>query len=248
MITKWALRRRGAVISFFIFILAGAAGLYWYVTKEPPSCFDKKQNQGEEGVDCGDPCISCASQIRDVVVLWRRFFVLKDGFVDVAALIQNPNQLLRAKEFRYAVRVFDSANVLIAVRENTITVQPGEKMLIFEPQIPIIERTPARVIVEPRSASWEQGDAEVVKVNIVRLQPLLMDEFPRLEARVRNEASYPYERLEVSAILYRGDEAVGVSRTILNGLDLNEENNLIFTWPKIIEGVSRAELLFRTLR
>ena len=246
MATQWAFRRRAMVIVFFIFIFIVLGGFYWYTTKEPQSCFDKKQNQGEEGVDCGGACIPCASQIRDIAVLWRRFFVLKEGFVDAAALVQNPNQLLRAKEFRYAGRIFDSVNVLIAGRENTVAVQPGETMLIFEPQIPIIERTPARIIIEPRSTSWEQAEAEVVNVNIVRLQLLLTDAFPRLEARVRNEAPHPYEKIEVSAILYRGDEAVGVSRTILDNLDLNEEKNLIFTWPRVIDGVTRAELLFRT--
>lgn len=245
MATKWALKRRVMVIAFFVFIFAGMAGSYWYVTKKPPSCFDKKQNQGEEGVDCGGSCLPCAEHIRDIAVLWRRFFVLKDGFVDAAVLVQNPNQLLRAREFRYAVRIFDSANVLIAVRENAVTIQPGETMLIFEPQIPIIERTPARIIIEPRGASWEKAEAEVVNVNIVRLQLLLTDEFPRLEARVRNEAPRPYDGLEVSAILYRGDEAVGVSRTTLDTLDLNAEKNLIFTWPRAIEGITRAELLFR---
>ena len=246
MATQWAFRRRAMVIVFFIFIFIVLGGFYWYTTKEPQSCFDKKQNQGEEGVDCGGACIPCASQIRDIAVLWRRFFVLKEGFVDAAALVQNPNQLLRAKEFRYAVRIFDSENVLIAVRENAVIIQPGETMLIFEPQIPIVERTPARIIIEPRGALWERADAGVVKINIVRLQLLLTDEFPRLEVRARNEAPHPYKELEISAILYRGDEAVGVSRTILDNLDLNEEKNLIFTWPRAIEGVTRAELLFRT--
>lgn len=245
MATKWALKRRAMVIAFFVFILFGTAGLYWYVTKKPPSCFDQKQNQGEEGVDCGGFCLPCAENIRDIAVLWRRFFVLKDGFVDAAALVQNPNQLLRAKEFRYAVRIFDRANVLIAVRENTVTIQPGETMLIFEPQIPIIERTPARIVIEPRGALWEKAEAEVVNINIVRLQILLTDEFPRLEARVRNEAPHPYNDVEVNAILYRGDEAVGVSRTVIDRLELNEEKNLIFTWPRTIEGITRAELLFR---
>jgi len=246
MATVWAIKRRIGVIIFFIIVFGLMAGLYFYKTYEPPSCFDREQNQDEDGIDCGGKiCIPCADKIRDMAVLWKRFFVLNDGFVDVAVLVQNPNQFISATSLTYGIKVFDKDGVIVAVRENTTTAEPGETFLIFEPEIFTEKLESTRVSVEFRGAEWIKKEAEVMQINIVRIEPLLEDEFPRLEARIQNKAENPYGKIIVSAIIYAQDEAVGVSRTIIENLGINQERDLVFTWPRKIPNVSRAELLFR---
>ena len=93
MPSTYATTRRFSVIAVLVFAVIVAIGIIWYANYTPPSCFDSKQNQDEEGVDCGGKnCIPCANKIAEPTILWSRFFVLKDGFVDGAALIENPNE------------------------------------------------------------------------------------------------------------------------------------------------------------
>ena len=49
------------------------AGIYFLFLKPAPSCFDNKQNQGEEGIDCGGPCSKvCIPQaIKTITVVNR---------------------------------------------------------------------------------------------------------------------------------------------------------------------------------
>jgi hypothetical protein len=57
---------------FYFSIFAGAIllviiALAWYFWPRP-TCFDKKQNGQEEGIDCGGPCIPCLGEIKSITV------------------------------------------------------------------------------------------------------------------------------------------------------------------------------------
>ncbi len=249
MASSWAFQRRLPIMVFAVTVLILFIGFIWYATYTPPSCFDKKQNQDETGIDCGgNSCIPCAAQIKEPVILWSRFFELRPGFVDVAALIENTNEFLQAKELTYAFKIYDNNSVLIAVKENKTYLEPGQKLLIYEPEVSVQNRTPQRAILELRGASWGKKDQNVIKINTIKADPLLETEFPRVEARIKNEFTEPYKNIEVSAVLWADDTAVGVSRTVVDSIDINQERDLVFTWPKPIMGVQRAELFFRQLQ
>ena len=155
MASSWAFKRRIYVVVFFVFVLILFIGYIWYATYTPPSCFDTKRNQDEEGVDCGGKnCIPCASKIKTPAILWTRFFSLKDGFVDAAAMIENQNEFLEAKILSYTITIYDNKNVIIAKSDNITYLEPGAKLLIFEPGIEIKNRTPQRAILEINGAEW----------------------------------------------------------------------------------------------
>jgi len=238
-----------AVLSFVGVIFILFLGFTWYSTYQAPSCFDKKQNQDEEGVDCGGKsCVPCASKIKDPNILWTRFFSLKDGYVDVAAMIENPNQFLAAKELTYAFKIYDSRNVLIATRENKTFLESGERLVLLEPEISIQNRSPQRAVVELRGAMWEKAEQNVIRIKVLKADPLLETEFPRVESRIKNESIQAYQNIEVGVVLWAGDQAVGASRTLVDHLEINQERDLIFTWPKAISGVQRVEMFFRPLK
>ena len=51
-----------------------------------PTCFDKKQNGAEVGVDCGGGCnLFCSSQITPLRVVWAKAFPEAKGFYDMGA-------------------------------------------------------------------------------------------------------------------------------------------------------------------
>ena len=251
MILSWTFKRRISVLGFFLLIIILFIGYIWYATYTPASCFDKKQNQNEEGIDCGGAnCIPCASKMKEPVILWSRFFSLKEGFIDAAALIENQNEFLEATELSYIFTIFDNKNVIIAKRENKTYLEPGAKLLILEPEISIQNRTPQRAILEfnTNNIVWDKKTQNVLKIKVEKADTLLESEFPRVEVRIKNEFTDVYKNIEADIVLWSGDRAVGVSQTLVDNLDINQDRDLVFTWPKAILGVDRAELFFRQLK
>ena len=108
-------------------------GLIYYFQPEP-TCFDKRQNQDEESVDCGGSCAPCSEKIHDLTILWSRVFSVREGSYDAAALVENQNQFLASKKLVYAFKLYDKDNILVAIRENFTFVNAGEKLIIFEPR------------------------------------------------------------------------------------------------------------------
>ncbi len=228
---SWSKRRQLGVFAIFAAIIFVVVGLMIY--------FFRADTAGEGG----------AVRPKDLVILWSRVFPVREGIVDAAAFVENPNADLRSSEFSYSIKLYDATTILVAVRDGRTFINPGERFLIFEHTIAVQNRLPSRAIVTIREVAWERSSAgPVLPVNVLRTNRLLEDTVPRLEAAVANQSNESVGRLEASAVLWsESDEALGVSRTIVDGISGNEEKSLIFTWPTPVPGVDRAEILFRRI-
>ena len=70
MAISWTLKKQLKIFSGFavLVLLIVLGGIYYF---EPsPSCFDKIQNQNEEGIDCGGVCKQCLEYPLKQSVLW----------------------------------------------------------------------------------------------------------------------------------------------------------------------------------
>ena len=231
-----------------LLLLAVLGGIYYF--RPEPTCFDSRQNQDEEGIDCGGAearCAPCSEKIHDLTILWTRFFKVRGGIVDAAALVQNGNQFLKTKKLVYAVKLYDESGILIAIRENSTFVHPGEKFLIFEPNLEVQNREPKSALVELRSVSWESGEAAPIQIDVARKDILLDDALsPRLEVNLKNQANQTYKNIEAAALILGKDDAVlGVSRTIVDSIGISADKNVVFTWPEAIQGAEKADILLR---
>ena len=79
---------------YLALFLLFATWFYFLVVKPAPSCFDKKQNQNEEGVDCGGVCsrICLPANLQPISLVDRvqTFFPVTNK-VTLLARIKNPN-------------------------------------------------------------------------------------------------------------------------------------------------------------
>ena len=182
----------------------------------------------------------------DFSILWARFFKLRDGFVDLAALVENPNDFSAGK-FRYSFKIYDENNILISIKEGESYAGPKEKFVLFEPNVPVFQRIPARVIVDIENTLWQKDlKKETPIVDVLGAEKFLEDIFPRLVLTVKNRGQKTYGNVEASVVLWRSeDEVAGVSRTIISSLGIEEEKMVTYTWPEAISGVLRVEAFFR---
>ncbi|OGF64496.1 hypothetical protein A2661_03065 [Candidatus Giovannonibacteria bacterium RIFCSPHIGHO2_01_FULL_45_24] len=251
-IFSWGVRRQLGVFAVFAAIILLVVGWLIYYFRPEPTCFDNKQNQDEEGIDCGGAearCAPCSEKIRDIAILWTRFFPIREGVYDAAALLENGNQFLKTEKFVYAIKLYDASSVLISIREGTTFIQPGEKFLVFEPNIAAQNRSPKTAVLEMRSVSWETGEPDPLKIDVLRKDIFLADpSSPRLEARVKNQSTSVYRNIEAVALLLGSrDIVLGVSKTKIDRLDIGEERAAVFTWPTAISGVEMADVFLRQI-
>ena len=182
----------------------------------------------------------------DFSILWARFFELRDGLVDLAALIENPNDFSAGK-FKYSFKIYDENNILISIKEGESYADPKEKFVLFEPNVAVFQRTPSRVIVDIENIFWQK---DLLKerpiIDVLSAEKFLEDIFPRLVLTLKNRGQKTYENVEASVVLWRSeDEVAGVSRTIISKLGVEEERAITYTWPEAISGVLRVEAFFR---
>lgn len=219
-------------------IFAGLALPTFLAVYEAPSCSDGRQNQKELGVDCGGPCsILCNAQALSPIVLWQREFKGNAGTYNALAYIENPNLDSSAKNVPYLFTFYDDRGVNIYEREGRTDIPANKIFPIFEDRLEIKERVPAKVTFEfTRSPIWEVDKRQPLDIRVSN-QSLLEDRsFPRVVATVENKSTTPLYDVSVIAIVYdSNDNAVNASRTIIDMLDKNSKEDVVFTWPSALD-------------
>jgi hypothetical protein len=235
-ILPWRTRRQILYFGLFsVIILTVIAGLVWYFWPEP-TCFDGRKNQGEEGIDCGGPCTPCLKEIKDISVLWTRFFKNREGFYDVAALVENPNLFGGISSIGYKFGLYDADNVLIAERKGSAFINPGERWIIFESGFSVGWRIPYRAYMEfDQQKNWKYFKKERPFLGVVR-KDFSNFPFPRLSSEIKNDSLFDVKDVFVSAVLYDDiGGAVGVSFTKIDLIKAESSQIAAFTWPQPFE-------------
>lgn len=214
----------------FLFFLSSILGLVLFLRN--PTCFDHRQNQGEEGIDCGGPCKPCVKEVKDLVVLWAKPLKLEDGRYDAAALIKNPNISAGIPELKYRFKLFDKYNILIGARDGKTFVNPADEFAVLEANIDTGERIPKRAVIEfPEGFHWEVIKKEGPQLSVSD-KKYEEGPPPRLSVRIYNKSIFDVEDISASAVLYdnRG-RVLGVSSTHIDKIEGNSFKDASFLWP-----------------
>lgn len=245
-ILPWRLRRKLFYSGIFILvILIFIGGITWYFWPKS-TCFDNKQNQGEENIDCGGPCTPCLKEIKDLSISWVRFFKIKEGFYDAAALVENSNLFAGIQVLDYQFKLYDTNNILIAVREGSTFINPGEKQIIFESNFPTISRVLGRASIEFGQKNWKYTEKRKSFLSVVK-KDFINFPFPRLSAEIRNESLFDAKNVFVTAVLYDDNgNATGVSSTKIDLIKEDSSQVAKFTWPQSFDKEPASIEIFAT--
>lgn len=221
------------ILAVFFVVVAGA--VIWRLAPEP-TCFDNRQNQGEDGVDCGGPCIPCAlKESKPIEVYWVRFVKTREGTYDVAAEIKNPNARLGARAFDYEFKLHDTAGVVVAVRQGRSFLYPGELAHLIEVGLTsgrVLERA-SLTVANPEWLVTESSPPDLIaggKTHAIESADGTLSSFLRASLSNRSLADVPEVR--IGALLSDSDgNLVGVSATVVNGLPAGAVKPVEFRWP-----------------
>lgn len=251
--TPWASARKlFYTLSVIVFFMLIVAGIYFSRYYRAPTCTDGKQNQNEEGIDCGGSCaVVCTASVADPIILWSRTFPVTHGLYNAVAYIENPNANLGVKSVAYRFKLYDEENILVAERVGKAFIAPNERFAIFESRINTGERVPKRAFFEfIKFSDWTKLDKEMPKIFVRGEKFSNTAVSSRVDATLQNGTIVDISDINVVAIVYdKNDNAVAVSATQVDKLKADSSYTVAFTWdvpfqssPSRVEVIPRVDL------
>lgn len=249
LIMTWSGRRK-FLISFFIVVFVVLPFLYVvYINIKPESnCFDRRKNGDENGIDCGGSCqLYCPYERRDIVVVFSRAQKITDGLYNVVALVENKNTDALSPIIKYKFKLYDEFNIPIAVRDGYTYINPNTRQAIFEGAVNTGSRDVARVVFEfEKPITWLKTDmgSFVLPISVGSPDYEVFDDKPSVRFVLQNTSFESTPKGNSVVIAYDKDNnAVGFSSTILDEMEPNSRQVVVFSWPYIFsQDVLRFEL------
>ncbi len=247
MALSWSFRRKSIYLSVgsllaLVFIWA----MYTAFLTAPPTCFDGKQNNDEQGIDCSGSCsLLCPDSARPPVVSWSRAFETGSNTYTAAAYVKNTNVSLNAgaRGVRYSFQLFDVDNQLVVERSGVIDIPPSERIPIVETNIDVGNRTVSRALFSFGNVPvWNKipiGSLPQLRVSDQQLS----SDGSRLSATVTNNSTIDAPRFVVLAVLFdQQGTAQAASKSSIPFLAHKSSQSVVFTWPSGVPNIVRAEV------
>lgn len=238
---SWGSERRAFIIVLIgLVITAFVAWVAIATFFKTPTCFDRTQNQDEEGVDCGGSCTYlCTALLASPVpdVAFARPLTLSNGRTDVVAYLvnKNPNALL--KDARYTVELFSAEQTLIATKEGTVTLPASSEIPLFVPNLFSGESPVAYAFVtfSTSSLQWIRS-APVPPAISVTNTTITGDVSPKVTAKLKSNTAESLRNIKVVATLFDASgKAIAASQTVVSFLGGFGEAQAVFTWNEPFE-------------
>jgi Mg-chelatase subunit ChlD len=241
--SKWAFKRRMQYgTGFGLFWILVFTGVYFVYFNEAPTCFDLAQNGDERGIDCGGSCTRiCAMDVQEPKVRWAQSFRVRDEQYNAVAYIENRNRDIATPEMNYTFTLYDSDGLITETTGTTI-LPPDSVYPIFVGPIQTGDRIPTQTFIELSPPEvWLPAETGRDQFSVVDRDLIGVDESPRLNASIRNNALTEAREVEVVATIFDAKgNALTSSRTFVQNFAPQTEQNVVFTWPEPIAKTLRS--------
>lgn len=235
----WAGKRKIFIILIlFVFIVLPIFYFLYINLKPETNCFDKRKNGNESGIDCGGECqLYCPYERRDIVVILSRAQKITDGLYNTVALVENKNTDALSPLISYKFKLYDEFNIPIAVREGYTYINPNTRQAIFEGAINTGSRDVARVVFEfQKPITWLRTDkgSFVLPIDVGIPDYKIFEDKPSLSFVLQNNSFNSIPKGQSIVIAYdKENNAVGFSSTILDEMEPNGRQVVVFSWPYV---------------
>lgn len=171
------------------------------------TCFDGIQNQGEEDIDCGGPCISCELKDLEIAVETIRFFPAGDYRINLVAEIKNPSVNYAAR-LNYVIHIFNRFGLRVSATEGTTFILPAETKYLLAPAISAAYRDISSVKLIIRKTDWQTEESlRLPEITIENVKTTVDERHVEVVGQVYHRSSGTIRRLLVAALFFndRGD-------------------------------------------
>ncbi len=233
--SSWSRRRKNIYASVIVIVLIGAVGVPAFLLfYHPPTCADAIKNGDEKGVDCGGSCQRlCQSDFLPPSVAWTRYEEVAVGQYNVAVYIINPNKDGVANKVPYHVTMYDGQGIPIVDMPGLVNIPPGRNTIVFLGAVNLGKRIPAKVFFEFTSApDWHKQIDTLSSLVVGEKKYTEEAGASALTVAITNKNVHLLGRTSVYAVLYDASaNAIGFSKTVIDGFEPNQTITAPFTWP-----------------
>ncbi|MFA6974181.1 MAG: FxLYD domain-containing protein [Parcubacteria group bacterium] len=230
----------GIYVLIFLLVIYG----FYSKFKPQPSCFDGKQNQNEQGVDCGGVCAQkCAIVAEKNLVVEQASFVASGvgNNFDLFAVVTNPNQTLGSSKFNYQFTVKNAAGETMGTQSGSSFILPGETKYVVESNLSLRD-VPVKVELSITNPEWveanefyEKPQLKVVNKNYAPISNGVG--FSEATGLLKNESSLSFATIKVEIILKNAQgEVVALNSTQMNTVQTGENRDFRVFWPNRFPG------------
>lgn len=237
--------KRLLVIAGFLTFFGVIGGLiYIAFIRVAPTCTDGKQNQKEEGIDCGGVCAKrCepplqTEQLETKEVAWMP---TGSGMYDALVKVYNPNDIAGASLFTYTVSLKDATGRTLVERRGTSFILPQETKYLVEFQLATTFE-PAQATVVFSDVTWErfEGYTEKPRISVTHQAYGKVTSGPGYGAAtglVMNESPYDFRSILVKVVLRDASgKPIGVNMTEMRTMRSKEQRDFRLVWPTAFPG------------
>jgi hypothetical protein len=226
--------------AFYIILWGLIIGGVYFLVFHPgvASCFDGKQDQGEQGVDCGGPCAKlCTSSIQPVAVLSVDAFAAA-GNNTFLAKIANPNNGYAAQSFNYAFNVYDSSGNLLQSFSGQSFLYPGQLKYL----VSVNQSVPSGVVkadLTITNANWVTSSSISAspQIAVQNILTVIGSSTPAIAFTtgqlVNNDTASIGTILLVAVFKDANGNPIGASQTELNGIAPDATENFSVSYPAV---------------
>ncbi|MEK7148097.1 MAG: hypothetical protein AAB758_02260 [Patescibacteria group bacterium] len=237
---EWSRTRKRIILGIILFVLIVVIGIpLFFLFYNKPSCFDKKLNGDETGMDCGGSCqLLCSAESLPIVAKGDpRVLKIASSTYEVVALFENPNPTAEIRLAHYTLKIFDKDNSIpIRTIEGNTYIPKNTIFAVFEGPFTVETGVePVRATLEWAKGSliWQKNTYQLPEI-IVKDKVLSKESSsPRLEAIVENASLEDIENLDIIVLISDEDGNIfAASKTFIDFLPSAGETPVIFSWPR----------------
>jgi len=223
-------------IIYIVVIFGIIIGLYFFI-KPNPSCFDGKQNQDEEGIDCGGSCaIECRPEFKPIELVDHVFVLpVGAGRITILAQIKNENLNYAAKNFNFTFSIYNNSDQILKTINNSSFIYSGEIKYLAIPNLEINLGDVSRAELEIDSPKWVESD--VLSRPEVKIQNKNIGEESnniRVEGNLVNNDPFSLPSVKVVAVFFSPlGIPKGTSQTEISNLAPREVRSFRINHPPI---------------
>jgi hypothetical protein len=236
-------------VYFLIFFVLGTGG--YLAFKPQPSCFDGKQNQNEEDIDCGGICtLACVEEVigNDLLVREITFIQTGEGKYDIVARIFNPNNDIGAGRFRYALSLKDASGNEVARVAGMNFILPQETKSLLALNLESVV-APTKAVIELSDFGWQRlrGYQAKPELNIYSKRYVEQPDptvFGAVTATLVNDSVYDFRTVELKVILrdVKGNP-LAVNQSQMQTVTVGREQDIRLVFPEPFAGtVANVEI------
>jgi hypothetical protein len=228
---------------YLIFFLA----VFWFLYSlfaPKPTCTDGIKNQNEEDVDCGGICaLKCEKNIAKEFIIGETGLVESSsvGEYDFYGLVSNPNNVFGSKSFSYQIKFKDENGAIIAEKQGSSFILPGDKKYIIVNNIKL-DRSPTSIDFSVSDSQWvelddlyEKPDLKVANKNYAEIGSGIG--FSQVSGLLQNRSPFDFALIRIKVILRDPTgKIIALNATEMRTVNAGEDRDYRVFWPNRFSG------------